>query len=88
MQEKLWNAIETKQPIELIKQILDKEECGEIEVNAKNVFEDGWTCLHYAVHEGYFEVVQMLIELYHASVDSRTVYNKTPFHFACRRGEE
>jgi Ankyrin repeats (many copies) len=30
---------------------------GDIEINAKNVFEDGWTCLHYAIHEGYFEVV-------------------------------
>lgn len=57
-------------------------------MNAKNVFADGWCCLHYAVHEGLFEVIKILVEKYKAEIDPRTVHNKTPFHFACRRGEE
>lgn len=82
-QEKLWNAIETKQNLVIIKDLLKRED---IKVDAKNVFDDGWTALHYAVHEGYFEVVKLLIEQYFAQVDARTTFNKTPFHFACRRG--
>jgi len=61
---------------------------NEVDVNAKNAFEDGWTCLHYATHEGHLEAVKLLIEDFDAEIDSRTVYNKTPFHFACRRGDE
>lgn len=52
------------------------------------MFDDGWTALHYAVNEGYLEVVKLLIEHYNATIDSRTSLNKTPFHFACRRGHQ
>lgn len=88
-QEKLWNMIETKQPIEEIQNLLEcSDEDGEIDIDAKNVFEDGWTCLHYAVHESYFPLIKLLIEDFQAEVDTRTIYNKTPFHFACRRGDD
>jgi Ankyrin repeats (many copies) len=61
-QEKLWNMIETKQPIDEIQSLLEcSEEDGEIDIDAKNVFEDGWTCLHYAVHESYFPLIKILI---------------------------
>jgi ankyrin repeat protein len=52
------------------------------------VFADGWSCLHYAVHEGLFEITKILIEEYNADIDPRTTHNKTPFHLACRRGDE
>jgi ankyrin repeat protein len=29
-----------------------------------------------------------LIEKYEADVNIRTLYNKTPFHFACRKGDD
>jgi ankyrin repeat protein len=32
--------------------------------------------------------VKLLVEEYKASVDPRSVTNKTPFHLACIRGEE
>lgn len=58
----------------------------DVDANAKNIFDDGWTALHYAAHEGYFEAVKLLIESYNAIIDARTSFNKTPFHLACRRG--
>ena len=69
----------------MIKELLKRED---VKVDAKNVFDDGWTALHYAVNEGYLEVVKILIDNYYASIDVRTAFNKTPFHFACRRGNE
>ncbi len=60
----------------------------DVDVEAKNVFDDGWTALHYAVHEGMLEVVKLLVEDFSALIDPRTSTNKTPFHLACIRGEE
>ena len=54
-----------------------------MDVDAKNVFDDGWTALHYAVHEGYLEAVKLLVEKYRAQIDTRSTQNKTPFHLAC-----
>mmetsp|Transcript_30356 Transcript_30356/g.29696 ORF Transcript_30356/g.29696 Transcript_30356/m.29696 type:complete len:154 (+) Transcript_30356:1438-1899(+) len=60
---------------------------AEVKVNEKNIFEENWTCLHYAIQEGHFEALQLLVEEYGADLDPRTTLNKTPFHFACRRGD-
>jgi ankyrin repeat protein len=84
-QEKLWSAIETRASIKTIIELLNKDD---VSVDAKNIFDDGWTALHYAVHEGYFEVVKLLIENFGSTVESRSSTNKTPFHLACIRGEE
>lgn len=54
----------------------------------KNQYSDGWTALHYAVQEGYFEAVQLLIEEVKVNIDARTAFNKTPLHFACRKGDD
>lgn len=59
-----------------------------MKVDAKNMFDDGWSALHYAVHEGYFDAVKLLIEKYHCPIDMRSNNNKTPFHLACIRGDE
>jgi ankyrin repeat protein len=67
----------------VIKELLKRQD---VNVNTKNIFDDSWTALHYAVHEGYLEVVKILIEQFNATIDARTAFNKTPFHFACRRG--
>ena len=84
-QEKLWNAIETAAEVRVIKDLLKKRD---VDVNAKNIFDDSWTALHYAVHEGLMEVVKILVEEYKAPIDPRSSTNKTPFHLACIRGEE
>ena len=60
----------------------------DVDVNSKNIFDDNWTALHYAVHEGFIEVVKVLADDYKATIDARSSTNKTPFHLACIRGEE
>lgn len=60
----------------------------DVYVEAKNIFDDGWTAMHYAVHEGYFDVAKILIEKYLVPIDIRAANNKTPFHIACMRGDE
>ena len=44
-----------------------------MDLDAKNVFDDGWTALHYAVHEGYIEIIKVLVEEYGSKVESRSV---------------
>jgi ankyrin repeat protein len=83
-QEKLWNAIESKQKIEVIRDLLMRKD---VDSEGKNIFSDGWTALHYAVQESYLEAAQVLIEDFKVNIDSRTNFNKTPFHFACRKGD-
>lgn len=61
---------------------------SDVKVDARNVFDDGWTALHYAVHEGSFEIIKLLIERYYCQIDQRSSTNKTPFHLACIRGDQ
>ncbi|CDW89321.1 protein kinase domain containing protein [Stylonychia lemnae] len=84
-QEKLWSSIEQNQDINLIEDLLRR---SDVKVSQRNIFDDGWTALHYAVHEGNFQVVKLLIEQYKALIDARSSTNKTPFHLACIRGDE
>ena len=65
-QEKLWNAIETNLDYQIIEELLKK---SDVKVDQKNVFDDSWTALHYAVHEGNMPVIKLLIEKYEASID-------------------
>jgi ankyrin repeat protein len=74
-----------KQPIAIIEDLLKRKD---VNINGKNIFDDGWTALHYAVHEGSSEVVKLLIETFQAQIDIRASNNKTPLHLACARGDE
>jgi len=67
-EEKLWNAIEQRSHLEVIKDLSSKV----IDINYKNVFNEGWSALHYAVHESNLETVKFLIEESKAQVDTRT----------------
>jgi hypothetical protein len=42
----LWNSIESKQSVSILREILSKKD---VDAEAKNIFSDGWTALHYAV---------------------------------------
>jgi ankyrin repeat protein len=42
---------------------------SDVKVDAKNVFDDGWTALHYAVHEGSYEIVKLLTDRYQCQID-------------------
>jgi ankyrin repeat protein len=46
---------------------------------------DGWTALHFAVNEGYEEIVDFLIKN-HANVESKTSFSRRPIHIAALRG--
>lgn len=83
-QEKLWNAIETNLDYYILEELLKK---SDVKVDTKNAFDDGWTALHYAVHEGNMPIIKLLIEKYNAGVEPRSATNKTPFHLACIRGD-
>ena len=65
-QEKFWNAIETQQGVRVIEEFLKK---SDVKVDSRNVFDDGWTGLHYAVHEGTLEIIKLLTEKYKCQID-------------------
>lgn len=52
LEEQLWNSIETKSDIESIESLVKTEG---ICINKKNIFDEGWTALHYAVNENYLQ---------------------------------
>lgn len=61
--------------------------CPDIDVN---VVDDAyeWTCLHWASHEGYEDLVKALIGA-KADLDCRTKHTgETPLHFAIQNGHE
>ena len=47
--------------IDVVEEYLKK---SDVNVDAINVFDDGWSALHYAVHEGTLDVVKLLVENY------------------------
>lgn len=57
----MWNAIETNMDYKIIEELLKKPD---VKVDSKNIFDDSWTALHYAVHEGNIPVIKLLIESY------------------------
>lgn len=57
-------------------------------MNEKNKFDEGWTALHYAVHEGNFELVKLLVENYKTEMNQLSTTDKTPLHLACVKGEK
>jgi ankyrin repeat protein len=69
----------------MVRDLLKK---NDVDTDARNIFDDGWTALHYAIHEGCFSIVKLLIEEFDANIESRTIYNKTPLHFACRKNDD
>jgi uncharacterized protein len=84
-QEKLWNAIESQVGARIVEDLLRR---SDVKIDAKNIFDDGWTALHYAVHEGSLEIAKLLVEKYQCEIDQRSSTNKTPFHLACIRGDQ
>ena len=84
-QEKLWNAIESQVGTRVVEDLLRR---SDVKIDAKNIFDDGWTALHYAVHEGSLEIAKLLVEKYQCEIDQRSSTNKTPFHLACIRGDQ
>jgi len=70
-----------KKPIEEIKGLIE-----EANINAKNLYDDNWAAIHYAVHESYFEAVKLLLAA-GALLEARTLSSRTPLHLACRRGD-
>jgi len=40
--------------MDVIKELIKKKD---VDVEAKNIFGDNWTALHYAIYVGYFEAV-------------------------------
>ena len=46
-----------------------KAKSGLIDVNAGNMEDDGWTALHYAAHEGFENIVELLIRKFDANVN-------------------
>ncbi len=67
-EEMLWSALENNKPVTELKAL-----CEDLtDINTKNVFDDGWTALHYAAHEGSEEACKFLIEEMKAQIDPRT----------------
>ena len=56
-----------------------------IDVNKKNMADDGWAAIHYAANEGNFQVIELLIRKFNAQVDLQSSNGKTAMHIACSR---
>ena len=54
--------------------------------NVNAVYYDGWTLLHWAAHNGHFDVCQLLINEERTNVNATNRYGKTPLHWAAWHG--
>jgi ankyrin repeat protein len=52
--------------MQVIEDLLNK---SDVKVDQKNIFDDSWTALHYAVHEGNLVLIKLLVEKYKALID-------------------
>lgn len=54
-----------------------------VNVNSRNLNDDGWAALHYAAHEGLDLVVEHLIRRLGANVNLLTSNGRSALHIAC-----
>ena len=60
-------------------------EMRSIDVEAKEVGEDGWTCLHAAAYNGHLAICRLLLDK-GAQLEAKDSGGGTPLHWAASRG--
>lgn len=58
------------------------------DIAVKQASVEGWTCLHFAANQGFFQTCARLIEMYPEAINAVTSKGKTPLFCAAQTGKD